>query len=169
MVIDTLHLFLRVADILINLLIQDLRREDGIAKATNVDLSKHTGITAYEKFLNEACKVTFRWYTCKETRQLKWRDLTGPEKVRVFNNIDIPKYLPMLKNAAALQDIWREFWRLFTMLESCHSDDTNELREEIRNWCQTKHITPYIHAFACHVPEFINKFGSVCKFNHWKN
>lgn len=37
-VIDTLHW---IADLLINLPIQDLRRVDGIAKATNVDLSKH--------------------------------------------------------------------------------------------------------------------------------
>ena len=33
-IIDTLHLFLRVSDLLINLLIQDLRRQDGIANAT---------------------------------------------------------------------------------------------------------------------------------------
>jgi len=31
-VIDTLHLFLRIGDLLINLLILDLRRQDGIEK-----------------------------------------------------------------------------------------------------------------------------------------
>ena len=171
-VIDTLHLFLRVADLLINLLIQDLRREDGISKAAGLDLSRYTGITAYETFLNGPCKINFKWYTNKETKQLQWRDLTGPEKVRLFNNVDIPKYLPMLKNAAALQDVWREFWRLYTMLETCHRDNTNGLQKEIKNWVklflrqyQTKNITPYVHAFACHIPEFIREFENVCKFN----
>ena len=31
-IIDTLHLFLRIADILINLLILDIRRQDGVEK-----------------------------------------------------------------------------------------------------------------------------------------
>ena len=30
---------------------------------------------------------------------------------------------------------------------------------------QTKNITPYVHSFAFHVPEFIAKFSSVCRFN----
>ena len=29
---------------------------------------------------------------------------------------------------------------------------------------QTKNVTPYIHSFVFHVPEFIQKYGSVCKF-----
>ena len=33
-IIDTLHLFLRISDLLINLLIQELRRQDGIEKST---------------------------------------------------------------------------------------------------------------------------------------
>ena len=170
-VIDTLHLFLRIADLLINLLIQELRREDGISQAVDPDPSKHASITAYATFLKEVCKINFTWYTSRETRQLQWRDLTGPEKVRLFEKIDIPKYLPMLKNAAALQDIWKEFWRLFSELDKSYNT-TFELQEDIKNWIklflkqyQTKNITPYAHAFAYHVPEFIEHYGSVCKFN----
>ena len=58
------------------------------------------------------------------------------------------------------------------MLETCHRDNTNELQKEIKNWVklflrqyQTKNITPYVHAFACHIPEFIREFENVCKFN----
>ena len=83
-VIDMLHLFLRVADLLINLLIQDLRREDGILKATETDSITQPGIAAYETFLNTVCKINFKWYTNRDTRQLQWRDLTGPEKVKLL-------------------------------------------------------------------------------------
>lgn len=38
-VIDTLHLFLRGADLLINLFIDELRRQDGIEKATSGNIS----------------------------------------------------------------------------------------------------------------------------------
>ena len=169
-VIDMLHLFLRVADLLINLLIQDLRREDGILKATEIASIMQPGITAYETFFNTVCKINFKWYTNRDTRQLQWRDLTGPEKVKLFNSINFPEHFPMLKNSAAIQDIWKEFWRLYSNVEAY--DTTTELQEDIKNWVklflqqyQTKNITPYIHAFVCHVPEFIGHHGGICQFN----
>ena len=71
-VIDTLHLFLRIADLLINLLIQDLRREDGIMQSKDLNPSQHVSIRAYATFLREVCKISFQWYTSKETHKLHW-------------------------------------------------------------------------------------------------
>jgi len=72
---DILHLFLRVSNILTNLLIVELRRLDGINKTTS-------HFAKYIKFSNENCKVSFHTYQDKEeSKHLKWRDLTGPEKV----------------------------------------------------------------------------------------
>ena len=136
-------------------------------KATALDPSKHTNVAAYEAFLKTECKINFRWYTSKETRQLQWRDLTGPEKVRLFTNVNIPKHFPVLKNAAALQDIWIEFWRLFTQLET--ADNPNDLQQDIKNWVSQavpdQKYYSLVHSFAFHVPEFIAKFSSVCRFN----
>ena len=167
-IIDSLHLFLRVSDLLINLFIEDLRRQDGIVKAT-LDRSVHSNATAYEKFLNDSCKIHFRWYTCKETKQMKWRDLSGPEKIRLFDNIDLPKYFPDIPNVSVIQDIWKEFWRLFKQLETV--SNPKELQADIKNWVrlflriyQTKNVTPYVHSFAFHVPEFTEKYDTICKF-----
>jgi hypothetical protein len=164
--IDTLHLFPRVSDLLTNLLIQDLRRADGIARAT-LDRSKHFNVTAYEQFLNNVCKIHFQWYSARDTKQMEWRDLSGPEKVQ---NINIPKYFPALPNTSSLQDIWVEFWRLYGELEKPDIEPF-ELQADIKNWVQmflrvyqTKNITPYVHSFAFHVPEFIAKYGGVCQF-----
>lgn len=64
---------------------------------------------------------------------------------------------------------WIKFWHLFNELGKTDID-TREL-QDIKNWernalkvYQTKNITPYVHAFAFHVPEF-EQYGSVCKFN----
>ena len=84
-IIDSLHLFLRIADVLINLLIRDLRILDGVDKATSLDQANTTNMKAYQSFLNESCKVRFQWYIEKEAKKLKWRDLTGPEKKRLFS------------------------------------------------------------------------------------
>ena len=51
-VIDSLHLFLRISDVLINLLIRDLRILDGVGKATNQITTDSTNLKAYENFLN---------------------------------------------------------------------------------------------------------------------
>ena len=73
--------FLRIGDLLINLLIQELRRQDGIDKSsvTKLDRSKQTHIAAYERFLNEQCKISFTWYV-DDSKKLKWRDLTGADR-----------------------------------------------------------------------------------------
>ena len=59
-VIDSLHLFLRITDVLINLLIQDLQIHDGITKASDIDLTPSNStsyVKVYEKFLNTKCKI----------------------------------------------------------------------------------------------------------------
>ena len=81
-VIDTLHLFLRVSDRLTDLLIHDLRIHD----ATN----NTTYLKIYETFVNEECKVRFKFNEEKDSKAIKYRDLTGPEKVRLFTCINIP-------------------------------------------------------------------------------
>ena len=60
---------------MINLLILDLCRQDGIEKAM-----KLTHLVTYEKFLNNYCKIS-SWYI--DDSKLKWTDLTGGEKVRL--------------------------------------------------------------------------------------
>ena len=79
---DILHLFLRISDILINLLILDLRRMDGIEKLKNNEFNQSATqqLDTYITYLNDSCKIPFHMYTDKDSRILKWRDLTGPEK-----------------------------------------------------------------------------------------
>lgn len=61
-----------------------------------------------------------------------------------------------------------EFNRLFSFLKKDHSEnfDKELFTEELRNWLKyylqvtfNKPITPYVHAFVFHVPEFIDKFN----------
>ena len=81
-IIDTLHLSLRICDNLTNLLILQLCKEDAIdkKKAFNegLDQSKYKHVAGWEKYLNETLKIPFNWFICKENKKLKWQDLTGP-------------------------------------------------------------------------------------------
>ena len=49
--------------------------------------------------------------------------------------------------------------------------DPHQLKMDIKNWVrefltvyQTKNITPYMHSFANHVPEFIECYGNIAIF-----
>ena len=40
---------------------------------------------------------------------MKWRDLMGPEKKRLFEHINIPTLIPSLKNREKIQKLWNKF------------------------------------------------------------
>ena len=167
-IIDSLHLFLRVSDLLINLFIEELRRQDGIEKATfdKLDRSKMTNLVVYENFLNNSCKIRFQWYISQDTKKLQWRDLTGPEKVKLFKHVDHPEVFP---NIHRIHHLWMGFWRLITVIKG--NCDPDHLQLDIKDWVreflklyQTKHVTPYVHSFAYHVPEYVRQYGNITKF-----
>ena len=85
---------------------------DGIRKATSTLPNKTKGkyMVIYKDFLNETCKVKFNWFIDKESNKLQFRDLTGPEKIRLFKNIDIPKLFPELCSKSELQKLWKDFF-----------------------------------------------------------
>ena len=101
---DILHLVLRISDILINLLILELRRMDGIEKLTNKEFKQST-VTNHFTYLNINCKISFHVYLSKESKFLKWRDLTSPEQLKLFASIKIPELFPDLKNANLVQKL----------------------------------------------------------------
>jgi len=172
-IIDNLHLFLRVADSLINLLILDLRRLDGIEKCNELDRSKATNIREYEAFLVFSCKIPFHFYVCKDSRSLKWRDLTGPEKYKLFAKINLPDLFPNLPNASVIQDIWMQFMALNEILrsEEVSSEEAAAFSVKSKAWLQlyltvyqSKHVTPYMHALVAHLHEFLQSHGAIVPF-----
>ena len=165
-IIDNLHLFLRISDL--NLLIMDICRLDGTEKVTSPDLDKYRHMKKYEDLTNK-CKVPFRFYVCKDTNKLKWHDLTGPEKHRLFKNIDLPQRFPSILNIEKIMGIWTEFHRLNSQLSSdSYTSVEISVFEVVKSWrskflevYQSKNVTPYMHAFVAHVPEFLGIHGAI--------
>jgi ubiquinone/menaquinone biosynthesis C-methylase UbiE len=96
--------------------------------------------------------------------------LTGPEKTKLFNKINIVTLFPALQTKAQLQELWSEFFRLVNMLGKSECDATAfDLRA--KTWVrlftsvyQSKDVTPYMHAFAMHVSEFLRLYGNIVMF-----
>ena len=137
-IIDVLHLFLRIADNLINLLITELRRMDDIERCTSLDRTKAYNVTEYEFFLQNTCKIPFRFYVYQDSCSLKWRDLSGPEKCKLFRNVDLTNLFPNLLNVELVQRIWTQFLRLNESIrsESLSPTEISVFASDAKSWLQ---------------------------------
>ena len=91
---------------------------DGIEKIKGNEFKQQAAVNlnTYIKFLNESCKIPFHMYMDKESKTLKWRDLTGPEKLKLFKLIKIPELFPNLKNEEGIQQLWNDLSRIYKLL-----------------------------------------------------
>ena len=142
-VIDNLHLFLRVAGVLIDLLIVELRRHDSIDKLkrfTCFDPLKYQHIDSFQKFVSCLGIPGYSFYIGKDSKVLKVRSLTGPEKLKVFRIINIEELLPKLDRSevARIQHLWDEFFCLNEIFskqpENLTEDDISQYEERAREW-----------------------------------
>ena len=54
---------------------------------------KYKHMAGYEEFI-KSIGISFNFRINKESKKLQYRDLTGPEKLRLFPRINIPMLLP---------------------------------------------------------------------------
>lgn len=94
-VIDNLHLFLRVSDVLIDQLIIELKRQDALDKHrtfTSFNISNHSHLSHYEAFVSSCAVSDFTFYIGHTSKQLKCRSLTGPETCEFSNAYESQNY-----------------------------------------------------------------------------
>ena len=129
--------------------------------------ARESNLFRYETFLNE-CNVPFKWMTTQNVKGIQWRDLTGPEKLRIFKAINISELFPDLSNNTIICKLWKDF-----LLMTQQMTDPNTVPEDFmanaQSWVtlylsiyQTKNVT---HAFAMHVWEFLKLYGSLEPFS----
>ena len=101
-VIDTLHLYLRICDNLADTFDKKKTYSDNFAK------EKYPRMARYEKYLQDM-GINFNFYIAKDSKMLDYRDLTGPEKVKLFKQTNISYLLANNQHSHIIQDIWDEF------------------------------------------------------------
>ena len=106
-IVDNLHMFLRVADTLIDLLILELRRRDKIEKATKLkSIDQLHYIKKYESTLKMLGISGFAFWIGKESKHLKWRSLTGPEKF--FKKLNISETFSEISDSTRVHALWKK-------------------------------------------------------------
>ena len=175
-VVDNLHMFLTVADTLIDLLILELRRLDKIEKATKIrSIEQLNYIKKYENTLKMFGIVGFSFWIGKESKHLKWRSLTGPEKLLVFSKLNIAETFPEIPNSTNVHTLWKKLLGINELLsirsEDLTDDKISDFRSKSKEFVQmftqvypSKHVTPYMHCMMQHVGQFMATSGALLPF-----
>jgi hypothetical protein len=78
--------------------------------------------------------------------------------------------LPKAQNAKDIQVIWDEFVHIINDLKCDYTsqDSVLHIKDKIKTWLQKflkvyqgKDVTPYMHAFCYHVPEFLELYSNI--------
>ena len=174
---DRLNLFLRISDQLINQLIKDLKTQDNITKLTVLPGNKkhsYKHIQGFENYLKEI-GISWNLYVDKDSKMLKGRSFTGPEKLKIIKNINMCDLLPDIdrEKREEMQSLWEKFTDLMSELdELCDNASKIEMfNSHAKEWVRcftsiypTKDVTPYMHILVYHVSEIIQMHGSLSQY-----
>ena len=175
-VVDNLHMFLRVGDTLIDLLIGSLRTMDRVNQTLRVrSLDGLTHLKTFECHVKQLGISGYSFWIGKQSKQLKWRSLTGPEKLTLFSNINISTVFPDLPHNQEVQKLWEDFIVIHKLFSSKPTELTPESITRFETLSKAfvgdfikiypaKHVTPYMHCMMYHVSEFMQLHGSILMF-----
>ena len=140
-VINNLHLFLWVSDVLLDLLITELKRQDSINKVkrfSSFDITKYKHMQGFEQFIKGLGIPGFEFYVGRTSKMLKSRLLTGPEKLKVFHNKKVWVLLPNFpcNEASKIQHLWDELLQLKMLFSSAGDDLSPAVIDTFECWAR---------------------------------
>ena len=94
-------------------------------------------MAGYEKFVKEF-GINFEWKINKDTEKLEYRDLTGPEKLLLFQHINFHLLLPEFHDVYKLWALWGNFIDIIGDLKLNYTSDDaiSNLKDKIKKWFQ---------------------------------
>jgi len=178
-VIDELHLFLRITDVLFENLFTELSRLSHRAKTNGTGRSDHVeqAVSAIR-----GCGVSFNVRPSNEgSRQsrsgMEMTSLNRNEKLKVMTSLTdhFDDLLPP-ETAASITKLWKDFLVLYRELSS-KTPDVESLESKAKEWItyflslpslpghQKTCVTPYMHVLAYHVPDQVQQHKNIRKFS----
>ncbi len=174
---DPLHMMLRISDKLFDLLLfrlEELEKNEKSFKS-NDKTTQELSLILLEFLKNEktGCSLNEPYYYSEKEKKFKLRKLNSNERITIFKKLkttSLTKLFPkkfqkddFLKN---FEDILNEFYKLIELIKIDYTKEEfkkAEVELKLKNWLKKlllvdANITPYIHIFCHHIPQFIEKF-----------
>lgn len=178
-VVDTLHLFLRIMGVLFHQVVEVVVNND----CPDILSKEMERIQVEFKFYDEYNRLA-------EKTETKWTSLNGKELQKVLEKLDIKNVMEAVgtKDAEGIDNLWKGFQTLMQALQVQENDpdylEPQRFKTYVREWGKLflemyydDDITPYIHTFVYHVPQFLEMHGTLMQFNcqpvekknHWQS
>ena len=95
-----------------------------------------TNLKKFENSLKELGVSGYNFWIGQTSKTLKWRSLTGPEKLIVFSKLKIIDLFPDLEHKNEIQSLWRDLIEINKLLsarpgEVTDSHDLFEARSKL--------------------------------------
>lgn len=180
-VVDLLHLYLRITDKFFNILIDKIIKADGL-HSQKIELHKRNNFYKLVCFLKDQCKITNSFYLSKKSIfKYKLRSLNANERLRVFEKLKAQKIVNLFprldKKEAELMDfVFTHFHDTIKKIKSKQIDKNNieSFKAELFKWVKfyikldpsdEYEVTPYIHIYAFHLPFLITSLENINFYN----
>ena len=155
-ILDVLHMDLRVTDRLELLLRKDMESLDS---TFSNNLAENTNLKKYSDFLESfGIKKPSRI----ENKQIVLRDLNGNEKRKMLEKIFLQDMFPRLNRVREKDNLWKTFQSVMTEAKNTNVHKVNIIKEKTLDWYRffrsftfQSDINPYIHIFGMHLHEKI--------------
>lgn len=184
-VIDILHLTLRISDKLFFILLMRLEELEGDSSA---DLNKRPLTKIFIDFINEKTSIRSVFYfkstrdkKNNETSSFKLRKLPMKDRLTIINAFESVGSLRNIfecqnhHNDVMLIRLSRLFGMFKNIIQVLRKDNSENFEKEslnidLKKWFHIYlktgyNVTPYIHAFCFHIPQFIEKHGNLNCFS----
>ncbi len=171
---DILHKFLRVSDLFVELLLDNLFQLDQMYTNVKYSPEKHKNIFILSRLL-EKCKLAQirQGFSSKEIRS-HMKSLQGPNKNTFFNEINLQGMKNIFKKIDKKNEItrlWKQYWFIHNKLR-CQYDYSSSFYENSCNHllnlfmeCYGKaKMTPYLHVTCIHLHEMHKLHGNLNYF-----
>jgi len=177
MVVDMLHLTLRVTDKLFEELLLRIEELDNLD-----ELKKNgTALNNLRTFIETECKVTCPFYVKEKDQdsKVKLRKINQNERIKILDELSnrtknrtlasifTEKQHREDKVILRLSRVFYEFSEIMKIVKKTRQDiNLDELKLKLKSWLKDfikvrGKITPYIHILCFHLPAFIENFRNI--------
>lgn len=172
-ILDELHLQLRICDVLLQNLIDDCKQLDSKLEVLG---EKPHHLQDFVCKVRE-CGVSFNTWVDKGNSELNWTSLTGSDYNKLLKQLP-EKLLFVVSKDTHDQVVF--LWNEFTKIHKCVSNSSvqsTELFHKVKTWMQTfqglsakgrlgyDRVTIYMHALLYHVPLMVERHGCLSNYS----
>jgi hypothetical protein len=177
-VVDLLHILLRISDKLIEALIFILNSND--KDSSSNDFSKRQNLKKFYTILSDKCKITKPYYlsSVDKNEKINLKSLNGSERelmFKYFQENTLAEQFSDIDEMKSFSLVFNDWWNLYCEIKEYKvADNLIELDKKLRQWLLKyipfvntleSTISPYIHIFVFHIKELLELHGNINFYN----